>query len=292
LGNIGFRVIQELVSYGERAVVIEQSRDSRFVTTARRLGVPVLIGDATVSEVLRQAHVAQARAVIAATSDDLINLEVALMVRELNPLKRVVVHLSDPGLAETLRDAANVRLALSIPSLAAPAFVAALFGDRVHAVFMIEGKMFATVDLTVSADDSLLAGQPVGRVAADYGMLPIVVADQDGTLLAQPLSARLEPGFRFIGISALGDLERLMRREPPREIYEVEVLRFPDAVKPSLVVRLQKALACSPEVAQSVVHKLPFRVGGKMTRGHAEELLASLKEQNVTGTVQRVDGTG
>jgi hypothetical protein len=156
---------------------------------------------------------------------------------------------------------------------------------------MIEGKMFATVDLTVSADDSLLAGQPVCRVAADYGMLPIAVADQEGTLLAQPLSARLEPGFRFIGISALGDLERLMRREPPREVYEVEVVRFPDQVKSWLVALVQETLACSPDVAQSVIHKLPFRVSGKLSRGHAEEMLASLKERNVTGTVQRTDGT-
>src|SRR5262249_12206554 len=78
LGNVGFRVVEELVGYGERVVVLELERDSRFVTTARRLGVPVIHGDATVREVLRQANAPTARAVITATSNDLINLEVAL----------------------------------------------------------------------------------------------------------------------------------------------------------------------------------------------------------------------
>jgi Trk K+ transport system NAD-binding subunit len=214
LGNIGFRIVEELVKSDERVVVIEQAKDSRFVSTARRLGVPVLIGDATVNQVLRQAHVVQSRAVIAATSDDLINLEVALMVRELDPTKRVVLHLSDPNLAQTLREAANIRLALSIPTLAAPAFVAALFGDRVQSVFMIDGRLLAAFDIAIPTYDPCLAGKPVGEVAADYGLLPVAVLDAHGLLHKQPLAARLDPGCRLIAISSLPDLEHLLRREP------------------------------------------------------------------------------
>jgi len=79
--------------------------------------------------VLRQAHASNARAVIAATNNDLINLEVALLVRELNPTQRVVLLLSDQQMAQMLRDAANVQLAVSVPALAAPAFLAGLYGN-------------------------------------------------------------------------------------------------------------------------------------------------------------------
>jgi Trk K+ transport system NAD-binding subunit len=222
LGNIGFRVMEELVNSDERIVVIEQARDSRFVTTARRLGVPVLIGDATISQVLRQANVGQSRAVIAATSDDLVNLEVTLMVRELNPTKRVVLHLSDPNLAETLREAANVRLALSIPNLAAPAFVAALFGDRVQNVFMIDGQMLAAFEVIIPPGDPCLAERSVRAVAADYGLVPIAVLDSHGVLHKEPLDARLDPGCRLIAISSLADLERLLRREPVAAKFAIE----------------------------------------------------------------------
>ena len=109
-------------------------------------------------EVLRQAHAATARAVIAATNNDLVNLEVALLVRELNPRQRVVLLLSDPQLAQMLRDAANVRLAVSVPALAAPAFVAGLFGDRVLSVFLVRDRLLAVIDLVIQDDDPL-AGQ-------------------------------------------------------------------------------------------------------------------------------------
>ena len=63
----------------------------------------------------------------------------------------VVVRLSDPHLAQTLRESANVRLALSLPAMAAPAFVAALFGDRVQGVFRVGSRLLMVVELAVQA---------------------------------------------------------------------------------------------------------------------------------------------
>src|SRR5262249_52491925 len=177
MGNIGLRVVEELLRLGERVVVVERARDNHFITTARRLGVPVIVGDATVSEVLRQAHAPTARAVVAATDNELANLEIVLLVRELNPHQRAVVRLNDPHLARTLREAANVRLALSIPTLAAPAFVAALFGDRVQSVFLVEGRLLAAVELVVQEKDSFLEGQSLHALTVDYQLLPISLAD-------------------------------------------------------------------------------------------------------------------
>src|SRR5437764_3843582 len=155
LGNIGFRVVEELLKADEEVVVIESSRDSRFLATTRRLGVAVIAGDATLPEVMRQARVASARAVVAATGDELANVEIALLARELNPQQRVVVRLSDAQLAETLREGANVRLALSVPGLAAPAFVAALLGDRVQCVLRVDGRLLMVVEVTVPAGDAV-----------------------------------------------------------------------------------------------------------------------------------------
>src|SRR5262249_19629125 len=152
-GNIGFRVVEELVRAQERVVAVECNAADPFVATTRRLGVPVIIGDATVREVLRQAHAGTARAIVAATSNDLVNLEMALMVRSVSPLTRVVVRLSDPQLAETLREAADVRLALSVPVLSAPAFVGALFGDWVQSVFLIGSRLLTAIDITVGPAD-------------------------------------------------------------------------------------------------------------------------------------------
>lgn len=212
LGNIGFRVVETLVGLGRRVVAIEESRDNRFVATVRRLGVPVLIGDATVSQVLGQARVGRAHAIIAATSHDLINLEVALLARELNQHLRVILHLQDPNMAEGLQEAANVLVALSIPSLSAPAFVVALFGDRVQSVFLVGNRLLAALDLVVPEADPLLTNQPLGAVALDYGLAPVAVQSADGVDLGTARDQILKPGYRVIALMDLADLERLVRR--------------------------------------------------------------------------------
>ena len=150
---------------------------------------------------------------LAVTDNELANLEVALLSRELNPQQRVVVRMADPHLAKTLREAANVRLAFSTSTLAAPAFVAALFGDRVQNILLIHGQVLAAVDLVVQADDPTMAGQTMRALAVDYRLLPITLRPEGQTLLAHPAEYRLRPGDRVTVLVALPDLARLLRRE-------------------------------------------------------------------------------
>jgi Trk K+ transport system NAD-binding subunit len=213
LGNVGFRVVEELLDRGEQAVAIERSSDSRFIGTARRRGAAVILGDATVQESLQQANADKARAVIAATDNQLANLEIALLVRELNPRQRVVVRMSDPHLAEVLRETANVRFAFSTGGLAAPAFVAALFGDRVLNLFQLAGKVLAAVELTLLPGDSTLAGLQVRALAGECRFLPICLRSASGHVREQTFDHVLQIGDTLTVIVSLPDLARLLRRE-------------------------------------------------------------------------------
>jgi Trk K+ transport system NAD-binding subunit len=221
LGNIGFRVVEELVAAGERVVAIEQNMSNRFIATCRRMGPAVVIGDATIPEVLRQARVGTAAAVIGATSTDLVNLEIALLISEINPQQRAVARLTDPVLAETVRAAASVRLALSVPELAAPAFVAGLLGDRVQAMFLIGGRMVAVLEVTVPADDQRLTGRMLREVSADYRVLPAAIVRDGKEVPGVTPDTRLQPGDRLIAVAALPDVERLLRREVGQTMREV-----------------------------------------------------------------------
>ena len=288
LGNVGFRVVENLLEYEERVVVIEQQRDSRFLATARRLGVPVIIGDATVLAVLRQAHAATARAVVAATDNELANLEIGLLARELNPRQRVVLRLYDTNLAKTLREAANIRLALSIPTLAAPAFVAALFGDRVPTIFLVCGRLLAVEEITVHADDAGLIGQPVRAVAIDYNLLPVALTGGKGFSNSQPADLILRAGDRLTIIAALPDLERLMRREQAPAEWKVDVIAFPPPARPKLVQLLWERQSVTAHMAEERLNHLPLCLGNNLTRGQAEDLLVRLRRENVNGKAERI----
>jgi Trk K+ transport system NAD-binding subunit len=281
LGNVGFRVVEELLRHGEPVVAIERSRESRFLATTRRLGAAVIVGDATVLEVLRQAHAGTARAVVAATSNELANLEIALLARELNPKQRVVVRVTDPQLAATLRHEANVGLALSVPELAASAFVAALYGDRVHSVFLVQGRMFAVIELVVEPGEDYLEGRLVRPMVVDYGMTPVELRAAHGALRAQPLNHRLTAGDRLTVLAAMTDLERFLRRERPPAEYGVEVTGFALPARPLVEELLRSRRGLTGEALARAVATLPVRVAEGLTRGEAEEMLHTLKRDGI-----------
>jgi Trk K+ transport system NAD-binding subunit len=280
LGNLGFRVVEELLRYDEPIVVIEASPDSRFVATTRRLGVPVIAGDATVLEVLRQARADRARAVVIATSNELANLEIALLVRELNPAQRVVVRLTDHYLAETLKNGANIRLALSIPDLAAPAFLAALYGDRVQSVFMVKGRMLAVVELVVQADDAVLREQLVQALAVDYQLLPVALRDRHDVKQRKLLEHRLADGDRLTVITELKNLERLLRRERAPADCALEVTGF-NLPAQNLVLELLRVHRGQQPTREDLNRHLPFVAGENLTRGGAEVLAQQWRREGV-----------
>jgi Trk K+ transport system NAD-binding subunit len=288
LDSVGFRVIEELVGYGERVVAIEWDPDNHFIATSRRLGVAVIIGDAAVSEVLRQARAPTAQAVIAATNNDLTNLAIALQVREMNPQHRVVLLLSDPQFAQMLRDAAHVQLAASVPALAAPAFLAGLFGDRVLAIFKIGERLFAVLDLVIQVKDPL-AGQSVRAVAIDHRMLPVALVRTDGPPPRPLLSARLAEGDRLVALAALADLEPLLRRQPASACFAVDVTGCPLPTRPWLAGLVRTLLGCTQEQSEKAIEALPLRVSTNLTRGQAEDLLARLVRERVAATLVNLD---
>jgi Trk K+ transport system NAD-binding subunit len=211
LGNVGFRVAQELRSLGEQVVVIEPNAANPFIPTARRLGAAVLIGNAALTEVLRQARATTARAVVAATSNELLNLEIALLVRELTPKQRVIVRLTDPHLAMTLRQAANVRFALSVPELAAPAFVASLYDNQLLSLFEVEGRLMAVYAFAINDPSSPLLGRAPKTLPASHGFLPLHHIDVLGVERSGGDDSAIALGDRLTGIIALENVQRLFQ---------------------------------------------------------------------------------
>jgi len=281
LSPVGFRVVEELIHAGERPVVIERDETNRFVVTVRRQGVPVIIGDATVPEVLRQANAGTARSVVVATDHDLVNLEVALLVREQNEEQRVVVLQSDPVLAQMLREAANIRLAVSIHALAAPAFLAGLFGDRVLNVILVRDRILAVVDLVALGDDDVLLNQSLRTISIDFKLVPIALIPREPSMAFSPMLHRFSSGDRVIGVIALSDLERLLKRQTPPRETGVLIENVPLPARPGVVSLLRVLRQCSQEEAERLVSELPLKAAENLTPGEAEDLLFRLQRERV-----------
>jgi voltage-gated potassium channel Kch len=155
LGKIGTRVLTRLRELQIPVVCVESDPDARGLATARRLRVPVVLGDVTQEGVLEAAKIHRAEALLAVTSADTTNLEAALYARSVRPDLRVVLRLYDDDFAtavyRTLR-AAHPRASTrsrSVSHLAAPAFAGAMMGRQILGAIPVERRvlLFAAVEV-------------------------------------------------------------------------------------------------------------------------------------------------
>ncbi|MEU6365351.1 NAD-binding protein [Streptomyces sp. NPDC046931] len=155
VGKIGTRVLTRLRELRIPVVCVEGDPEARGLATARRLRVPVVLGDVTQEGVLEAAKIHRAHALLALTSADTTNLEAVLYARSVRPDLRVVLRLYDDDFAtavyRTLRAAHPHALtrSRSVSHLAAPAFAGAMLGRQILGAIPVERRvlLFAAVDV-------------------------------------------------------------------------------------------------------------------------------------------------
>ncbi|MFI0510578.1 NAD-binding protein [Streptomyces sp. WSLK1-5] len=186
LGKIGTRVLTRLRELNIPVVCVESDPEARGLATARRLRVPVVLGDVTQEGVLEAAKIHRAHALLAVTSADTTNLEAVLYARAVRPDLRVVLRLYDDDFAtavyRTLR-AAHPRASTrsrSVSHLAAPAFAGAMMGRQILGAFPVERRvlLFAAVDV---GGHPQLEGRTVGEAfrAGSWRVLALDTAEGD-----------------------------------------------------------------------------------------------------------------
>ena len=99
LGRVGWRVLDCLRTAGVPVVVVDTVADP---ADPRLAGVRVIRADCRDGAVLTDAGVREARGVIVVTSDDLVNISCALLVRRLAPDVRIVLRMFNQNLVARL----------------------------------------------------------------------------------------------------------------------------------------------------------------------------------------------
>ena len=99
-GRVGKRIVEALIAQGVPVVVVEQNRES--VQSLRERGIAAVWGDATEPEVLVQAHIRDARALVIATPETLQVRPMSDIARTLNEGIHILVRSHNAEEAELL----------------------------------------------------------------------------------------------------------------------------------------------------------------------------------------------
>lgn len=217
LGAVGLRVLEGLRKLGREVVVIEHDESNRYVQHARSLGVPIVHGDATLDQTLRSVNIAEAGAVAILTSDDLVNLETGLAVRDLLGARwvevPVVLRVFDRALGHRLEKTFKFHHVWSTSALAAPWFVGAVLGLEVLATFYVRNQPFLVGRLTVRPGGGLV-GLAMLELSARIRVVAIVRGGIGGSMEHPPRrDTRFAAGDQAYLVGPYEELLRVLGRE-------------------------------------------------------------------------------
>lgn len=209
LGGFGIRVAGLLKDAGYDVAVIERNEENRYLSTAAELNIPVILGDATLRTTLSAARVERARAVAVLTEDDIVNIETALVLRELVGPRRgpIVLRIYDKALGAAVGNRFGFEHVRSTVDLATPWFIGAAMGLEVLGTFSVGQQSFMVGGVLVQPGSGL-DGITVAGLSPETR---VIAVERDGQV------AKLHPR-RSTGLRA-GDTVHLVG--PYHELLEV-----------------------------------------------------------------------
>ena len=237
--GVGRRIVRQLTTTGRRVVVVDPHADPAQQVDLQRWGATYLAGYGDSQDTLVAANVAAADAVLCVTDDDVRNIRLALLVRDLSSEVRIVVRMANASVARALQPVADPGAVLDVAALAAPSFVEAALNQRTHTL-VLGGREFVVATQT---------SPTAATIATVWGDLaPVAVRATDGTTMVSGPSAdhRVEAGERVTLIGTRDDYHRIRFETEPEHV---------DAIGPTLRRRTREAVAAMSDAVDR-----PFRI--------------------------------
>lgn len=214
LGSVGVQTALQLVSYGYEVLVIERDLNNRFLDTVRSQNIPVIHGDASLPTTLKAANLDKAESLLAVTSNDTANLEIALNAKGIAPRCRVVVRYDDPYYASMAQEVFDFEAVLSPPEIAAPAFASAALGGRILGNGIVADSLWVAI-ATMITPNHPFCGKPVQEASRTADFVPLYIETACQTIHGwNLLEASLSAGDILYLTMPAAKLEQLWRVAP------------------------------------------------------------------------------
>lgn len=138
LGQVGMRLCLLLRACNIPLVAVESDEDGESVGIAKELGLAVVIGRGADPSLMRRLSLPRARAVAAVTSDDLVNISVAMTARGIHADIRTVLRVGDGNIANETRSLLALGLVRDVNRLAATLLAAKILGEEADSVVCVD----------------------------------------------------------------------------------------------------------------------------------------------------------
>lgn len=237
--GVGRRIVRQLSDTGLRIIVVDPDADATQQGDLRRWGVEYLAGYGHSQDTLHAAHVATALAVLCVTDDDLRNIRLALLARDVSTTVRIVVRMANAAVGRALEPVTKPGAVLNVAELSSTSFVEVAVNRTTHEI-NFGGQTF--VMATMHSPSHATVRSIWGDLA------PVAIRPADGSpIVSSPSRDQIvEPGDFVTLVGTAEDYQRV-GFEPT-----IDQATSPG---PNLRRRMREALAAMSDAVDR-----PFRV--------------------------------
>ena len=154
LGSLGQHCIVSLAEFEVKIIAIEQQIPISWeIESLKDLLDDLIIGDCRQNNILHRAKIERCRAALIVTTDDQVNVETAIAIRQLNPQTRLVVRSEKANLNQLLSQQLGNFIALEPTELSTSALTLAALGTEILGFFEVEGYIWQVYQRQITAQD-------------------------------------------------------------------------------------------------------------------------------------------
>ncbi|MGF1481791.1 MAG: potassium channel family protein [Cyanophyceae cyanobacterium] len=162
LGSLGQHCVMTLKNFGVRVIAIELTPPQSWeIPDLDERLEEIIWGDCRQDRILKQAGVATCRAALLVTSNEQVNIETALAVRQLSFRTRLVVRSGQEKLNQLLSQQLGNFIAYEPTQLTSAAFALAALGTETLGSFKLAGKRWQVLELTVKRHHHWCVSRPL-----------------------------------------------------------------------------------------------------------------------------------
>lgn len=276
LGRVGRRVATFLQQIKHPLVgVSNQAIESSFLPQ-----MPLVVNELT--STLAKVNLATAKSVVLATDDEMANLELGLMAHAANPNCALVIRTFDTRFSASIDRLLPYAKVLCAYELAAEAFVAAAFGEKVLNLIRLNEQTVLVTEYTIAPDDHL-QGCLLAEVAYGYGAVPILHQRSHASVRLMPSDdIRLEVGDRLVVLASINSLQQIERGErlPRQWQICIDQALSKDAVFDGATT-IARISGCSLTMARDCINQLPSLLPVPLYKHQAQRLTRQLRKAQV-----------
>ncbi|WP_013320941.1 potassium channel family protein [Gloeothece verrucosa] len=154
LGSLGQYCVFALKEFGVNVIAIEQVKPQSWeLPELPDLLDDLIFGDCRHVDILKAAKIERCRAAMIVTTNEQINAETALTIRQLNPDTRLVVRSAKENLNELLREQLGNFIAYEPTQLPIDAFALAALGSEILSLFNLDGEKVRVIQHKIEKED-------------------------------------------------------------------------------------------------------------------------------------------